>query len=388
MTKSRRRGGFFDIDRLKKQEAELVAQMDEPQFWKRADAQEISKKREALRREIETWEKISNAVSEELDIAKLAEKEKNHDLIPDIQKKYEELKSRFEELEFFLLFREKYDRHNTIVAIHAGTGGVDAQDWAGMLLRMILRYCERRGFSARVVDEHRGSEAGIKSAVIDVQGEWAYGYLKSEHGVHRLVRISPYDAEKMRHTSFALIEVLPEIGEVEEVKIDPKDLRIDTYLSSGRGGQGVQTTYSAVRIVHIPTGIIVTCQNERSQRQNKETAMKIMRAKLHQIALEVQQKEKQKIRGEYHEAAWGNQIRSYVLHPYKMVKDHRTGFETSDPQAVLDGKLEPFIEAFLKSEKFNKKNIYNKNLSISIKSIKTYKKTYKTYRNSINKIFY
>ncbi len=350
-TRSRRRGGFFDIEGLKAKETEFGGQMKDPQFWKREDAQDISKKRESLRREIDTWEKIANETNEELGIAKIAEAENNKELESDIKKKYEELKAQFEELEFFLLFRDKYDRNNAIIAIHAGTGGTDAQDWAGMLLRMILRYCERRGFTARIVDEHKGGEAGIKSAVIDVQGEWAYGYLKSEHGVHRLVRISPFDAEKMRHTSFSLIEVLPEIGEVEEEKIDPKDLRIDTYLSGGHGGQSVQTTYSAVRIVHIPTGIIVTCQNERSQRQNKETAMKIMRAKLHKIALQERQDEKQKLRGEYHEAAWGNQIRSYVLHPYKMVKDHRTSFETADPQAALDGKLEPFAEAFLKMEK-------------------------------------
>ncbi len=290
-------------------------------------------------------------MSEELEVARLAESEGNADLESDIRKVYDELKSRFDELEFFLLFRGKYDRNNALVAIHAGTGGTDAQDWAGMLLRMILRYCERRGFSVRVVDEHRGQEAGIKSAILDVQGEWAYGYLKSEHGVHRLVRISPFDAEKMRHTSFSLIEVMPEIAEVEEVKIDPKDIRMDTFLSSGAGGQSVQTTYSAVRLVHIPTGIIVTCQNERSQRQNRETAMKILRARLHQLNLAEQTKEKEKLRGEYHEAAWGNQIRSYVLHPYKMVKDHRSDFETADPQAVLDGKLEPFAEAFLKMKK-------------------------------------
>ena len=191
LTRLRRRGGFFDIEGLKKQESELVVQMDEPQFWKREDAQNVSKNREALRREIAVWEKISSDVSEELDVARLAEAENNKELEGDIQKKYEELNAQFEELEFFLLFRDKHDRNNAIVAIHAGTGGTDAQDWAGILLRMILRYCERRGFTARIIDEHKGSEAGIKSVIIDVQGEWAYGYLKSEHGVHRLVRISP-----------------------------------------------------------------------------------------------------------------------------------------------------------------------------------------------------
>ncbi|HLC99544.1 MAG TPA: peptide chain release factor 2 [Patescibacteria group bacterium] len=343
--------GFFDLPGLKNKERELAKQTEDPLFWKREDAKEISKKREALRREIDTWEAIDQEVSEELEVAKLAVEENNKDLETDIQKKYEELKKKFDELEFFLLFRGKYDRNNALIAIHAGTGGTDAQDWAGMLLRMILRYCERRGFSVRIVDEHRGQEAGIKSAILDVQGEWAYGYLKSEHGVHRLVRISPFDAEKMRHTSFALIEVMPEIAEVEEVKIDPKDIRMDTFLSSGVGGQSVQTTCSAVRLVHIPTGIIVTCQNERSQRQNRETAMKILRARLHQLNLAEQTKEKEKLRGEYHEAAWGNQIRSYVIHPYKLVKDHRSDFETADPNAVLDGKLEPFAEAFLKMEK-------------------------------------
>ena len=205
MTRSRRRGGFFDIEGLKKQESELVAQMDNAQFWKREDAQNVSKNREALRREIAVWEKISSAVSEELDVARLAEAENNKELEGDIQKKYEELNAQFEELEFFLLFRDKYDRSNAIVAIHAGRGGTEARDWAGMLLRLILRYCERRGFSARIVDEHKGGEAGIKSVIIDVQGEWAYGYLKSEHGVHRLGRISPFDAGKMRPTSFLLI---------------------------------------------------------------------------------------------------------------------------------------------------------------------------------------
>ena len=348
LTRSRRRGGFFDIEGLKKQESELVAQMDNAQFWKREDAQNVSKNREALRREIAVWEKISSDVSEELDVARLAEAENNKELEGDIQKKYEELNAQFEELEFFLLFRDKHDRNNAIVAIHAGTGGTDAQDWAGILLRMILRYCERRGFTARIIDEHKGSEAGIKSVIIDVQGEWAYGYLKSEHGVHRLVRISPFDAEKMRHTSFSLIEVLPEIGEVEEAKIDPKDLRIDTYLAGGHGGQSVQTTYSAVRIVHIPTGITVQCQNERSQQQNKEMAMRVLRAKLHRLEEEKKAAARKELRGEYKSAEWGNQIRSYVLHPYHLVKDHRTEYESTDPEGVLEGELLPLSESYLR----------------------------------------
>ena len=249
----------------------------------------------------------------------------------------------------------KFDQSNALVAIHAGTGGTEAQDWAEMLTRMYLRYAERRGFTARIVDEHKGAEAGVKSVTISVEGPYAYGYFKSEHGVHRLVRISPFDAEKMRHTSFALVEVLPEIPEDESLKIDPKDIRIDTYLSSGHGGQSVQTTYSAIRIVHIPTGITVTCQNERSQQQNKETAMKVLRARLLARREAERKTEREEIRGEYHEAEWGNQIRSYVIHPYKLVKDHRTKFESQNTVEILNGEIEPFVESFLKWSKENKK---------------------------------
>jgi len=219
-----------------------------------------------------------------------------------------------------------------------------------MLLRMFSKFIEKKKWGVQVLDESRGEEAGIKSITFRVEGRYAYGYLKSEAGVHRLVRISPFDAEKMRHTTFALVEVLPEFDALEEMEIDPKDLRIDTFMSGGKGGQSVNTTYSAVRIVHLPTKISVSCQNERSQQQNKEVALKILKAKLHKLREEQRQKQKQDIRGDYQSAEWGNQIRSYVLHPYKLVKDHRTDYETSDAEGVLNGDLEPFMEAYLRAE--------------------------------------
>lgn len=301
-----------------------------------------------MRAEFLEWDDLEHDAKELGELAAIMEKENDAELKSETEKGFLELQKRFDKLEFFVLMRGPYDASNALLAIHAGTGGTEAQDWAEMLLRMFIRYAERRGLTARIVDEHRGTEAGMKSVTVSIEGPYAYGYFKSEHGVHRLVRISPFDAEKMRHTSFALAEVLPEIPEDDELKIDPKDIRIDTYLSSGHGGQSVQTTYSAVRIVHLPTGITVTCQNERSQTQNKETAMKILRARLVTRRDAERRAERAEIRGEYHEAEWGNQIRSYVLHPYKLVKDHRTEYETSDTVGVLDGKLEPFAEAFLK----------------------------------------
>jgi len=331
---------------------DLEFQMAEPDFWKdNIKAKKISEEHDVLKKELETWDKIKKETQDLLDFAEEAEKDKDYLIKNDLDKKLIKLTKEFDKLEFFILFSEKYDERNVILAIHAGTGGVEAQDWAAMLLRMYIRFAERKGWLVKIVDKSVGQEAGIKSVTMEVFGRWAYGYLKSEAGVHRLVRISPFDAEKMRHTSFALVEVLPELEEIEEIKIDDKDLRIDTFLSSGHGGQSVQTTYSAVRVVHIPTGITVSCQNERSQQQNKETALKILKSKLHKLFEEERQTEKRKLRGEYQEAAWGNQIRSYVLQPYKMVKDHRTKFETSDVNSVLDGKLDQFIEAYLKQKK-------------------------------------
>lgn len=329
--------------------------MNQKDFWNDTrTAKEVSTKHSELTSEVNNWEEIQKKVEELLEFSREAESALSGgetSIRPEAEKQYEELMKNFEQLEFFLLFSDKYDESNCIISFHAGTGGTEAMDWAGMLARMILRYAERKGFKAQILDEHRGAEAGYKSITIIVEGRYAYGYLKSEHGVHRLVRISPFDAEKMRHTSFALIEVLPVLAEVEETKIDPKDLRIDTFLSSGHGGQSVQTTYSAVRVVHIPTGITVSVQNERSQTQNKETALKILQSKLHVLAEVERAEEKQKIRGEYTSAEWGNQTRSYVLHPYKLVKDHRTKFETSEAEAVLEGNLDEFVESYLRWKK-------------------------------------
>jgi peptide chain release factor 2 len=352
---SPRRGGCFDQDKKRSDLAAIEAEMADPDFWKNSEeATRTSKQAGALRAELLEWDALERDTKDLSELIGLAEKEKDAAMMSEAEASLASARQRFEKLEFFVLLSGRHDASNAILAIHAGTGGTEAQDWAEMLARMYLRYAERRGIKARVVDEHRGAEAGVKSITISMEGPYAYGYFKSEHGVHRLVRISPFDAEKMRHTSFALVEILPEVPEDADLKIDPKDIRIDTYLSSGHGGQSVQTTYSAVRIVHLPTGITVTCQNERSQSQNKETAMKELRARLTLVREKERAAERQELRGEYHEAEWGNQIRSYVLQPYRLVKDHRTDYETSDTVAVLDGKLEPFTEAFLKWSRENK----------------------------------
>ena len=255
------------------------------------------------------------------------------------------MEKKFKQEEIKVFLGGQYDRHNAYVSIYAGAGGTEAQDWAEMLLRMYLRYAEKKGWKTQVVEITVGQEAGIKNAVIEVKGKFAYGYLKKEAGVHRLVRLSPFNANNLRHTSFALVEVLPEVAEAEEVKINPVDLRIDTYRSSGPGGQNVNKVESAVRITHLPTGIVVSCQIERSQVANKERAMKMLKNKLHQYQQAKNEEEKAKLKGERPQAAWGNQIRSYVLHPYKMVKDLRTGIESKQPEEILDGYLDEFIEA-------------------------------------------
>ncbi len=325
--------------------------MSTPDFWKDTDrARRVSGEHAALSKEVADWKSLFADIEATKSMVQEAVEAKEVAMEADLEKEVAEAEARFASQEFQVLFSGKHDTSDCIIAFHAGTGGTEAMDWAEMLFRMVLRFCEQKGFRARVVDMSQGAEAGIKSATLSVEGRFAYGWLRSEAGVHRLVRISPFDAEKMRHTSFALVEVLPDLGDLADIVIDPKELRIDTFLSSGHGGQSVQTTYSAVRITHIPSGIVVSCQNERSQTQNKETAMRILKAKLHVIQEAKRQEENQKLRGTYTSAEWGNQIRSYVLQPYRMVKDHRTGHETSDTDAVLDGDLTGFVEAFLRWE--------------------------------------
>jgi len=301
-----------------------------------------------LREQVELWRGVEKQARDLVDLAELAQAEGDTSLELEVGEEASALARRLDQLEFQLMLGGEHDRKNAILAIHAGAGGTESQDWAQMLLRMYLRWAERRGYSSDVLDTTWGEEAGIKSTTVEIIGPYAYGYLSAERGVHRLVRLSPFDAAHRRHTSFALVEVMPEVEQEVEVAVDPDDLAIDVFRSSGAGGQNVQKTSTAVRITHRPTGIVVTCQNERSQLQNKETALKILRARLLEIELERKEEEILRLKGQHVAAGWGNQIRSYVLHPYNMVKDHRSGYETSDAAAVLDGEIDVFIEAYLR----------------------------------------
>jgi len=297
----------------------------------------------------DTWRGLERRSGELRELAGLAEAEDDPKLVADLEREASQLAEQLDRLELELTFSGPYDRRDAIVAIHAGAGGTESQDWAEMLLRMYLRWAERRGFQTQVLDMMPGEEAGIKSVTVEMRGPLAYGYLKAERGVHRLVRMSPFDADHARHTSFALVEVLPEAESMAEVKIDPDDLRIDVYRASGHGGQNVQKNSTAIRITHLPSGLVVTCQNERSQSRNRESALKVLEARLLERELERHAAERSKLKGEHVSAGWGNQIRSYVLHPYQMVKDHRTNFETSDAEGVLEGALDPFMTAYLKT---------------------------------------
>jgi peptide chain release factor 2 len=326
---------------------ELEDKMQAADFW--ADnqtAQKISQEHNQLKKFYDFWVSLGKQTEEVLELVKHNQDESD-ETKSYLEKQADDLEEEYKKHRFVALLSKKYDDHNAIFSLHSGAGGVDAQDWADMLLRMFLRYAEKQGFSTEILELSRGEQGGLKTCVVEVRGPYAYGLFKSEAGVHRLVRLSPFNPAHTRETSFALLELLPLLEEQEEMKIDPKDLKIEANTASGHGGQSVNTTYSAIRITHIPSGIKVSIQNERSQHQNREIAMKILTAKLKTLEEERLQKEKQDIRGEFKSAEWGNQIRSYVLHPYKMVKDHRTGMETSDPESVLNGELSEFVESYL-----------------------------------------
>jgi peptide chain release factor 2 len=299
---------------------------------------------------VDAWRDLEKKAADLREMTVLAIGEEDYSLEEEIQLELKKLMSRFEQLESQQLFTGDYDSRNAMVALHAGAGGTESQDWANMLLRMYLRWAERHDYKAEILDVSPGEEAGIKSAILEIKGGYVYGYLKGEHGVHRLVRLSPFDADHARHTSFVLVEVLPEAEETVDIKIAPEDLRIDTFRSSGPGGQHMQKTSSAVRVTHLPTGLIATCQGQRSQHQNKEAALKVLYSRLLELERGKKEEERTRLKGKRIEAGWGNQIRSYVLHPYKMVKDHRTDYEVHDAEAVLDGELDGFITDYLRSQ--------------------------------------
>ncbi len=339
-------GVIFDAEHKRAEILELEKKVAQPEFWNRQEeAQSVLQARRRLEQDVETDVKLSRDLADLQALAELAAE--GEDVLTDLKSEVEKLEQESRHIEIRMLLSGEHDESNAIVTIHPGAGGTESQDWAEMLVRMYLHWAERSGYTSEMLDFQQGEEAGIKSATFMVKGEFAFGYLSAESGVHRLVRISPFDAAARRHTSFASVFVYPEIDDKVEVQIDEKDLRIDTYRSSGAGGQHVNVTDSAVRITHIPTGIVVSCQNERSQIRNRDMARKILRARLYELELEKKRKELQAVEDSKLDIAWGSQIRSYVLHPYRMVKDHRTKYETSNTDRVLDGEIDDFIYQFL-----------------------------------------
>jgi len=339
---------IFDLENKASRLVELERKMASPDFWNnQEEARRVIDKANQLKRWTEPFEELEKKLRDLKELLELAEDEEDG-LGEELERDAQAIEKKLDDLEMVHMLSGKDDYRDAILTIHPGAGGTESQDWAQMLARMYSRWIEDHGYKSHVLDLQPGDEAGLKSITIEIAGKYAYGYLKAEKGVHRLVRISPFDANSRRHTSFASVFVYPEIEDNLDVKIEEKDLRIDTFRSSGAGGQHVNKTDSAVRITHLPTGIVVQCQNERSQHRNKENALKILRARLYQHMLEEERVERQALEAEKKEIAWGSQIRSYVLHPYTMVKDHRTGEERGDALSVLDGELDNFIQAYLK----------------------------------------
>jgi peptide chain release factor 2 len=329
----------------------LEAESAKPEIWNDPQAAKVLMRDLAsLREQVETWDGLAGDTSDALELLEIAAETGDTDVLAEIEAEARGLTERYEKLEFQLALGGRYDHNDAILSIHSGAGGTEAQDWAQMLLRMYLRWAERRGYNTDITNLLEGEEAGLKTVTVEVKGPWAYGYLKAERGVHRLVRISPFDASARRHTSFALVEALPLLDDDIEVDINPDDVRMDVFRAGSAGGQHMQKNSTAVRLTHIPTGIVVTCQNERSQLQNRESAMHVLRGKLYDIELQKIEEEQARLKGKHVEAGWGNQIRSYVLQPYQMVKDLRTEVETGNTTAVLDGELNMFIEAWLKEQ--------------------------------------
>ena len=347
----------LDLDSKEKRVEELERSMAEPSFWENPEsASKMQKELGSLKNGMEAFSKLENLYEETLMLIDMANEDDDESVLPDVQNDMQEFMETFETMRIQTLLSGPYDRNDAIVTLHSGAGGTEACDWCGMLYRMYSRWIDKQGFSMEVLDLLDGDEAGIKSVTFQVNGENAYGYLKSEMGIHRLVRISPFNAAGKRQTSFVSCDVMPDIEEDVDIEVRDEDIRIDTYRSSGAGGQHINKTSSAIRITHFPTGIVVTCQNERSQFQNKDKAMQMLKARLLMLKMEENREKAAGIRGEVKEIGWGSQIRSYVFQPYTMVKDLRTGWETGNVQAVMDGDLTPFIDAYLKWDSLGRPN--------------------------------
>ena len=340
---------IFDLASKQKEIETLEQASTSSEFWDDAMAAQAKMRQlSTLRDEVSVWKVMGQRVKDVSELAELAAEDEDAAMAEDLTHEVDALESDLGRMEFQVQMAGRYDRSDALLSIHAGAGGTESQDWTEMLLRMYLRWAETRGYKTEIVDSMPGEEAGLKSVTVLVEGPWAFGYLKTERGVHRLVRLSPFDSAHRRHTSFALAEVVPDIETDIDLVVNPADIRMDVYKSSGAGGQHVQKNSTAIRLIHEPTGIVVTCQNERSQTQNREMAMRILRGRLYDLERRKREEEQAKLKGEHVDAGWGNQIRSYVLHPYKMVKDHRTDYEVGNAEAVLNGRLDDFIEAYLR----------------------------------------